>query len=60
MPAVLVLSYYFPPSGGSGVQRVLKFVKHLPVLGWTPVVVMSMAIGTSRVGNGSRTRDPRS
>jgi len=36
---VLVLSYYFPPAGGPGVQRVLKFVKYLPLYGWNPVVV---------------------
>jgi hypothetical protein len=35
---VLIISYYFPPSGGSGVQRVLKFVKYLPQFGWKPVV----------------------
>jgi glycosyltransferase involved in cell wall biosynthesis len=36
---VLVISYYFPPSGGPGVQRVLKFVKYLPQFGWEPVVL---------------------
>ncbi|MEF8816589.1 MAG: glycosyltransferase [Salinibacter sp.] len=36
---VLVLSYYFPPAGGPGVQRALKFVKYLPEYGWRPVVV---------------------
>ncbi len=36
---VLVIAYYFPPSGGSGVQRALKFVKYLPVSGWQPVVL---------------------
>jgi glycosyltransferase involved in cell wall biosynthesis len=36
---VLVLTYYFPPSGGPGVQRVLKFAKYLPTCGWTPVVL---------------------
>ena len=36
---VLVLTYYFPPSGGPGVQRILKFVKYLPGAGWTPSVV---------------------
>lgn len=36
---VLVLTYYFPPSGGPGVQRVLKFVKYLPSFDWNPVVV---------------------
>lgn len=35
---VLVISYYWPPSGGGGVQRWLKFVKYLPQFGWTPVV----------------------
>lgn len=35
---VLVVAYYWPPSGGSGVQRWLKFVKYLPKLGWTPFV----------------------
>ncbi|HKJ66806.1 MAG TPA: glycosyltransferase family 4 protein [bacterium] len=36
---VLVLTYYFPPAGGPGVQRVLKFVKYLPAYGWNPVVL---------------------
>jgi glycosyltransferase involved in cell wall biosynthesis len=36
---VLVVSYYFPPSGGPGVQRVLKFVRYLPALGYRPVVL---------------------
>jgi glycosyltransferase involved in cell wall biosynthesis len=36
---VLVLTYFFPPMGGVGVQRTLKFVEHLPALGWEPVVV---------------------
>ncbi len=34
-----MLSYYFPPAGGPGVQRVLKFVKYLPEFGWDPVVL---------------------
>jgi glycosyltransferase involved in cell wall biosynthesis len=36
---VLVLAYYFPPVGGSGVQRTLKFVKYLATLGWDATVV---------------------
>lgn len=36
---VLIVTYYFPPSGGPGVQRVLKFVKFLPEFGWQPVVL---------------------
>ena len=35
---VLIITYYWPPSGGSGVQRWLKFVKYLPGLGWEPYV----------------------
>lgn len=39
MKKVLIISYYFPPSGGPGVQRVLKFVKYLPEFGWKPIVL---------------------
>src|SRR5436190_10983722 len=35
---VLIVAYYWPPSGGSGVQRWLKFVKYLPQFGWKPYV----------------------
>ena len=38
MRRVLIISYYWPPSGGSGVQRWVKFVKYLPAEGWEPVV----------------------
>lgn len=38
MKRVLILTYYWPPSGGSGVQRWLKFAKYLPDYGWQPVV----------------------
>lgn len=38
MKRVLVISYYWPPCGGSGVQRWVKFSKYLPALGWQPVV----------------------
>ncbi|NOX48643.1 MAG: glycosyltransferase family 4 protein [Chlorobi bacterium] len=38
MKRVLVISYYWPPSGGAGVQRWLKFVKYLRGLGWEPVI----------------------
>lgn len=31
---ILIVSYYWPPSGGSGVQRWLKFAKFLPELGY--------------------------
>ena len=38
MRRVLIISYYWPPSGGSGVQRWVKFVKYLPSEGWEPIV----------------------
>ncbi len=36
---VLFISYYFPPAGGPGVQRVTKFVRYLEEFGWTPIVL---------------------
>ena len=35
---ILVITYYWPPSGGAGVQRWLKFTKYLPEFGWDPIV----------------------
>jgi glycosyltransferase involved in cell wall biosynthesis len=36
---VLMVAYYFPPLGGGGVQRALKFAKYLPEFGWRPTVL---------------------
>ena len=44
MKKVLIVTYFWPPAGGPGVQRVLKFVKYLPDAGWQPLVLT--------VGNG--------
>ena len=35
---VLIVAYYWPPAGGPGVQRWLKFVKYLPDFGIEPIV----------------------
>ncbi len=35
---VLMIAAAYPPSGGSGVQRTLKFTKYLPQFGWLPIV----------------------
>lgn len=35
----MILTYYWPPSGGSGVQRWMYFAKHLKALGWEPIVI---------------------
>ncbi|MBX7154220.1 MAG: glycosyltransferase family 4 protein [Bacteriodetes bacterium] len=39
MKNLLIVAYYFPPSGGPGVQRVLKNVQYLPQFGWNPIVL---------------------
>ena len=37
---VLMVAYHFPPlAGSSGIQRTLRFVQHLPALGWQPLVL---------------------
>ena len=38
MKKVLIITYYWPPSGGAGVQRWLKFAKYLPEFGYEPVI----------------------
>lgn len=38
MKKVLIISYYWPPAGGPGVQRWLKFAKYLPCFGVQPVM----------------------
>jgi glycosyltransferase involved in cell wall biosynthesis len=35
---VLIILYYWPPSGGAGVHRWLKFVKYLRNFGWEPII----------------------
>ena len=39
MKKVLIITYYWPPAGGPGVQRVLKFAKYLPEFGWQPIIL---------------------
>jgi len=38
MPKLLIITYYWPPAGGSSVLRWLKFTKYLPEYGWEPVI----------------------
>jgi glycosyltransferase involved in cell wall biosynthesis len=38
MPKVLIITYYWPPCGGSSVLRWLKFTKYLRDFGWEPVI----------------------
>jgi glycosyltransferase involved in cell wall biosynthesis len=40
MKRVLMVAFHFPPlAGSSGIQRTLRFVQHLPQLGWQPLVL---------------------
>jgi glycosyltransferase involved in cell wall biosynthesis len=39
MNKVLIITYYWPPGSGAGVQRWLKFAKYLPASGWEPVII---------------------
>lgn len=39
MKKVLIVAYGFPPVGGAGVQRPVKFVKYLRNFGWEPAVL---------------------
>lgn len=40
MKRILMIAYHFPPlAGSSGIQRTLRFVQHLPSLGWQPLVL---------------------
>ncbi len=36
---VLIICYYFPPNGGAGTMRIVKFLKYLPSFKWEPFVV---------------------
>ncbi|MCX6137197.1 MAG: glycosyltransferase [Ignavibacteriales bacterium] len=45
MRKVLIVAYYFPPLGFSGVQRTLKFAKYLPLYGWSPTIMTVTTTG---------------
>jgi glycosyltransferase involved in cell wall biosynthesis len=40
---VLFVAFFFPPLGGGGVQRSIKFVRYLPAHGWEPRVLAAEA-----------------
>jgi glycosyltransferase involved in cell wall biosynthesis len=48
MRKVLFIACYFPPAGGSGVQRALRFVQYLPARGYLPIVVSGPASPNDR------------
>ena len=42
---VLVIAYYYPPMGLSGVQRTLKFTKYMSEYNWSPTVLTAGKTG---------------
>lgn len=46
MRRTLIVAHFFPPQGGAGVQRTLKFVKYLSEFGWQPVVLTVRSTST--------------
>ncbi|MDP8267575.1 MAG: hypothetical protein P9L97_02490 [Candidatus Tenebribacter davisii] len=42
MKKLLIIIYYWPPCGGVGVQRWLRFLKYLPLHGWKPTVITTL------------------
>ena len=51
MKKILFISYYFPPLGGGGVQRSLKFIKYLPQYGWDPIIISSKGLISNTIDN---------
>jgi glycosyltransferase involved in cell wall biosynthesis len=45
---VLFVAYHFPPLGGGGVQRAVKFARYLPEFGYEPVVITGPGGATDR------------
>lgn len=56
-----MVAYHFPPlAGSSGIQRTLRFVQHLPALGWQPVVLTAHAMAYERTSPDLDTEVPAS
>lgn len=51
MEKVLIIANQFPPMGGSGVQRSVKFVKHLRAFNYEPVVFTRETTGAKLIDN---------
>jgi len=47
-----MVAYHFPPlAGSSGIQRTLRFMQHLPALGWTPLVLTTQTRAYERTSD---------
>ena len=50
MKRVLMIAFHFPPlAGSSGIQRTLRFARHLPQFGWEPLVLTAHPRAYERV-----------
>ncbi|NQX97903.1 MAG: glycosyltransferase family 4 protein [Flavobacteriales bacterium] len=59
MKKVLIITYYWPPMGGGGVQRWLKTVKYLQGYGWEPVIFTTKNGEASVVDEGMLKQIPK-
>ncbi len=57
MKNIVLITPYFPPCGGIAVQRITKFCKYLPQLGWNPVVFTPPAYATNMIKDHSMMQD---
>ena len=50
MKRLLMIAYHFPPlAGSSGIQRTISFARHLPSLGWEPLILTAHPRAYERV-----------
>jgi len=55
-----MVAYHFPPlAGSSGIQRTLRFVQHLPALGWQPLVLTVRAFAYEKTSDDLISEIPR-
>lgn len=55
-----MIAYHFPPlAGSSGIQRTLRFVQHLPALGWQPLVLSAAPRAYEKTSDDLLTDVPR-
>lgn len=52
MRRLLMIAYHFPPlAGSSGIQRTLRFARHLPHFGWEPLILTAHPRAYERVSD---------
>jgi glycosyltransferase involved in cell wall biosynthesis len=49
---LLMIAFHFPPAAGSsGIQRTLRFARHLPSLGWEPMILTASPCAYERTSD---------